>query len=128
MNELNLDIISFDLKQFSNREEYQKIIDTNNLSIDSKKLFALRSKFDKIWIDKNTNIAIAVSKIDGDIVLTQDAMTLFKKVKSISVDDDFDLGDFTGLNMDDILDKINDKGMESLTAKELEFLKKDSKN
>ena len=123
MDNLKMDIVLFDLRKYSSPEELERIAKENNLSVDSNKLSELASKYSKVYFDRTNNEAIAV-QYKGSKELT---MTQFCEDKLLSIKclPPVPINDIT-LNIDDILDKISEKGIESLTAREKLFLKRNS--
>lgn len=122
MDNLKFDIVVFDLRKYNTVEDIQNIIDLNDLNIDAKKLSDLSVKWNKVFIDKLSNKVFAyVIKGSAEITLSKESDDSLLKVKSLSP-----VVVKENLSLDGILDKITEKGIDSLTAYEKFFLKKNS--
>lgn len=122
MDNLKFDIVVFDLRKYNAVEDIQNIIDLNDLNIDAKKLSDLSVKWNKVFIDKLSNKVFAyVIKGSAEITLSKESDDSLLKVKSLSP-----VVVKENLSLDGILDKITEKGIDSLTAYEKFFLKKNS--
>jgi hypothetical protein len=79
--------------------------------------------FTKIYLDTNTHKVVALTHIENKklIQISEDFIIHLKRMNSITIK-----SKNQNLTVDSILDKINLKGIESLTEKEKEFLKNNS--
>lgn len=117
-------IISIHLRRFKNVEDFQNLCDDNNLdNIDPESLFNLKENgYIKVFLDSNTHQVIALTHIEDKklIQISEEFIIHMKNMPSITTKSK------TILSIDSILDKINLKGLESLTSREREFLKNNS--
>jgi hypothetical protein len=119
---MKFELISIDLRRYNTLEDIKKISSDNGLSIDCKKVSDLSAKYSKIFIDKNSNELFAtITRGKNDIILSQNAEDKLLSIKVISTKEVKE-----NLSVDSILDKINDSGIKSLSAKEKIFLKRKS--
>lgn len=122
MESLKFEVIVFDLRKYNTVEDIENIAMNNDLKIDCKKLSDLSVKYSKVFIDKLTNdIFAVVYKGSTEVTMSKDCESQLLKIKSqspVSLDQE--------LSIDSLLDKINEKGFDSLSAKEKYFLKKNS--
>lgn len=123
MDSLKMDIVFFDLRKYSSPEELDRIIKKYNLSVDFDKLSGLASKYSRVYFDRVSGEAVAVQfKGSKELTMTQfceDKMLGIKCLPPIPIEN-------VELNIDDILDKINEFGIESLSAREKLFLKRNT--
>jgi len=109
------------LNKFKSVEDFKRLLDENNIkNIDAAKLFEHKeSGYTKIFFDKDTFIAFAyVHKSSKDIIIQDDFKDFLKDLPSLS----FKPTNVV-LNVDVILEKISEKGIDSLSKKEKEFLR-----
>lgn len=122
MESLKFEVIVFDLRKYNTVEDIENIAVNNDLKIDCKKLSDLSVKYSKVFINKLTNdIFAVVYKGSTEVTMSKDCENQLLKIKSQSpvvVDQE--------LSIDGLLDKINEKGLVSLSVKEKYFLKKNS--
>jgi hypothetical protein len=115
-------IISIHLTRFKSVEDFQNLLDDNGIeNIDAKKLFEHKEAgYTKIFFDKTTFEAIAyVHKLSKkEITFQDDFKSFLKEMPSISFSND----DSVYLDVDVILEKISERGVDSLSRKEKEFL------
>jgi len=115
-------IIAIHLNKFKTVEDFQRLIDDNNLNetVDAQKMIEHKEMgFTKMFFDATTKEGIAfVHKSDKKITFQPEFLDHLKNMKSI----DFKKVSSFDLSIDSILDKINERGIESLSKKEKEFL------
>jgi hypothetical protein len=116
-------IISIHLTRFKSVEDFQNLLDDNDIkNIDAKKLFEHKEAgYTKIFFDKTTFEAIAyVHKLSKkEITFQDDFKSFLKEMPSISFSNN---DDSSSLDVDVILEKISERGVDSLSRKEKEFL------
>jgi hypothetical protein len=122
MESLKFEVIVFDLRKYNTVEDIENIAMNNDLKIDCKKLSDLSVKYSKVFINKLTNdIFAVVYKGSTEVTMSKDCEIQLLKIKSqspVAVNQE--------LSIDILLDKINEKGFDSLSVKEKYFLKKNS--
>jgi hypothetical protein len=122
MESLKFEVIVFDLRKYNTVEDIENIAMNNDLKIDCKKLSDLSVKYSKVFINKLTNdIFAVVYKGSTEVTMSKDCESQLLKIKSqspVAVNQE--------LSIDILLDKINEKGFDSLSVKEKYFLKKNS--
>jgi hypothetical protein len=122
MESLKFEVIVFDLRKYNTVEDIENIAMNNDLKIDCKKLSDLSVKYSKVFINKLTNdIFAVVYKGSTEVTMSKDCESQLLKIKSQSP-----VAANQELSIDILLDKINEKGFESLSVKEKYFLKKNS--
>jgi len=118
-------VICIHLRRFKSPEEFQRLLDDNELdSIDPEALYNLMLEgFTKIYFDVNTHKIIGLTHIENKklIQISEDFIIHLRKMNSITLKPKNQ-----NLTIDSILDKINLKGIDSLTEKEKDFLKNNS--
>ena len=120
-------IIAFHLDNFSTAKELEEVLKEAGFSdnIDSKEMFKLKIEgFDKIFLDVKTGNAIAyhVKGMDpNQVVPMQEFIGHLVKQPCVT-----EIINRKPLDVDEILDKIYKKGMESLTDRERKFLNQQS--
>jgi hypothetical protein len=120
--DLKFDIVVLDLRKYNTVEDIQNIIDINDLNIDAKKLSDLSVKWNKVFIDKISSTVFAyIIKGSSEVTLSKESDDSLLQLKALSP-----VLKKENLSLDGILDKITEKGIESLTAYEKYFLKKNS--
>ena len=124
MDNMKFEVVVFDLRKFSTPEEIENIAVANDISIDSKKVSSLATKYSKVFVDKLTGELFAVMKKGS----TEVEMSKFCEDKLLSIKPSSPFNDQVEDNftIDSILDKISEKGIESLSVREKFFLKKNS--
>ena len=124
MDNMKFEVVVFDLRKYSTPEEIENIAVTNDISIDSKKVSSLATKYSKVFVDKLTGELFAVMKKGS----TEVEMSKFCEDKLLSIKSSAPINDKIEDNftIDSILDKITEKGLESLSIREKFFLKKNS--
>jgi hypothetical protein len=124
MDNMKFEVVVFDLRKYSTPEEIENIAVTNDISIDSKKVSSLATKYSKVFVDKLTGELFAVMKKGS----TEVEMSKFCEDKLLSIKPSAPINDKIEDNftIDSILDKITEKGIESLSVREKFFLKKNS--
>ena len=121
---MKFEVVVFDLRKYSTPEEIENIAVANDISIDSKKVSDLATKYSKIFVDKLTGELFAVMKKGSNEVeiskFCEDKLISIKPSSPINekIEDNF--------TIDSILDKITEKGIESLTIREKYFLKRNN--
>lgn len=121
-NLMKLSVISIDLSRFSTKEDIQKVLNDNNISsLSAEGIAPYSSKVYKIYIDIFSKKAIAVQyKGISGISMTKEGESLFLNMIALKPLDTIE--DTKSVN--DILDKINESGLGSLTTKEKFTLRK----
>lgn len=120
MESLKFEVVVFDLRKYNTVEDIEKIINENELSIDARKVSDLSVKYSKVFIDKVSNELFAVVyKGSNEVTLSKTCEDSLLKVKSLPP-----VVDSQEFTVDSLLDKINENGLSSLSAKEKYFLKK----
>jgi hypothetical protein len=124
MDNMKFEVVVFDLRKYSTPEEIENIAVANDISIDSKKVSDLAAKYSKVFVDKLTGELFAVMKKGSSEV----EMSKFCEDKLLSIKSSTPINDKIENNftIDSILDKITEKGLESLSIREKLFLKKNS--
>jgi hypothetical protein len=119
-------VISIHLRRFKSVEDYQKLLDDNEMdNIDAEACYNLMMEgYTKIFIDKNTYKIIGYCHgFDKKLIqISEDFIVHLKNMNSIGFKKNHNL------TIDSILDKINEKGIDSLTKTEKEFLNNNSSN
>jgi hypothetical protein len=112
-------VVSIHLKRFKSVEDFQKLLDDNGIqNLDATKLFEHKeSGYTKIFFDKNTFEAVAYvhESSKKEIIFQDDFKEFLKNMKSLS-------SNKIVLDVDVILEKISERGIDSLSKKEREFL------
>ena len=115
-------VVSIHLKRFKSVEDFQKLLDENGIqNLDATKLFEHKeSGYTKIFFDKNTFEAVAYvhESSKKEIVLQDNFKDFLKSMPSLAFKTDTKIV----LDVDVILEKISEKGIDSLSKKEKEFL------
>lgn len=132
MNENNIfsfNLIKFDLRPYSKSEEIQRIINDHGMQQvwTGEEMFELKKEgYIFICVDSVTFFPIFyfnektldwTTPMQVTNILADQKPIKKKKVKKPR----------TTLNLDSLLDKINESGMQSLTPRELKFLEESSK-
>lgn len=127
MDGLKLNLIVINLKKYSTIDEFNQLLSDNELdNVSASKLLEIKDKYVKIFIDKKTSNIFAVQiSNDSDILLNKPSIDVLKELTPISISPNMNLSE--NLDIDTILDKINETGISSLSAKERLFLNKGSK-
>jgi hypothetical protein len=119
-------IICIHLRRFKSVEEFQTLLDDNNLDqIDPESLFNLMlDGYTKLFLDVNTFKIVGLTHQENKrlIQISEDFILFMKNMNSITIKSS------KILTIDAILDKITSKGIESLTKREKEFLNNNSQN
>lgn len=118
-------VLCLHLKRFKNLDEFQKVLDDNDLTnVDAESCYKLMiDGFTKIFIDKNTLKIIGYCHESERklIQISEDFILYLKNMNSLSFKKNP-----KDLTIDSILDKISQFGIDSLTTQEEEFLKNNS--
>mgnify|MGYP003338416311 CR=1 FL=1 len=123
---MKFNIIAVSLNKYSTIEEYKKLGADNNIDLLPEAMLEMRTKFSKAFIDVEKNIVVAVVRKDGTFALTEDMEKTLSTIQPLSPKNVPAMNlDF---KLDDILDKINESGINSLTHREKLFLKRISDN
>lgn len=121
---MKFNIISVNLNKYSTIEEYKKLALDNDIPLIPEAMIEMRAKYSKIFIDCENGIVISVIRKDGSYAITEDMEKTLSKIKPLTMKSNESISlDFI---LDDILDKINEQGIGSLTAREKLFLKRNS--
>lgn len=121
---MKINLFAINLKKYSTLEEFEKLGSDNNINLDGSKLLQYKSRFSKIFIDLKTLNIVAVQFGDGTMQLSSEGENMLSGVEVLSLNTNSMEDD---INIDDILDKINENGIDSLNTKEKYILKKYSK-
>lgn len=122
-------VILIDLTGIKNTM-FKDLLEDNGLgdSISPEMLLAFKKDgYNKLWVDKQTLEIIAyIFNGSKEITINERYVSFLKKIKPISLKKESNevVENYT---VDSILDKISINGMESLSKKELNFLKRNSK-
>lgn len=120
-------VLSIHLKRFKTIEDFERLIDDNELdNIDPEACYQLMVEgFTKLFIDSNTYKIIGYQHGSDKrlIQISEDFIINLKHMNSITFK-----RRPQNFTIDSILDKINAKGIESLTKQEKEFLNNNSSN
>lgn len=120
-------IIAFHLDNFSSADELEEVLKDAGLDekIEAEHMFELKADgFDKIFLDVQTGNAIAYhvkGMIPNQVVPMQEFIGHLVEQPCVS-----EIITRRPLDMDEILDKIYKKGMDSLTDRERKFLREQS--
>jgi hypothetical protein len=130
MNFNSKNIICIHLTRFQTLEDFRKMLIDNGLSafIEAKVLVNLKHDgYLKLWLDNQTFRTIAWTQHPDKkrVHFSDDYQQYLKDMNSLTF---IDTQDQSVLNLDVILDKIANSGIESLTSYEKEFLDKCSKS
>jgi hypothetical protein len=126
MNFNNFKVISISLNKYSTIEEYKKLAEDNNVPLIPEAMIEMRAKFSKAFIDIKNGIVVAVVRKDGTFALTEDMEKSLSNIKPLTMKESNSALKLD-YEVDDLLDKINEKGIESLTTREKLFLNRNSK-
>jgi hypothetical protein len=126
MNFNNFKVISISLNKYSTIEEYKKLAEDNNVPLIPEAMIEMRAKFSKAFIDIKNGIVVAVVRKDGTFALTEDMEKSLSNIKPLTMKESNSALKLD-YEVDDLLDKINEKGIESLTKREKLFLNRNSK-
>jgi hypothetical protein len=126
MNFNNFNVISVSLNKYSTIEEYKKLAEDNNIPLIPESMIEMRAKFSKAYVDIKNGIVVAVVRKDGSFALTEDMEKTLSNIQPLTM---LESNSTMKLDyeIDDLLDKINEKGINSLTTREKLFLKRNSK-
>ena len=120
-------IIAFHLDNFSSADELEEVLKDAGLDekIEAERMFELKADgFDKIFLDVQTGNTIAYhvkGMIPNQVVPMQEFIGHLVEQPCVS-----EIITRRPLDMDEILDKIYKKGMDSLTDRERKFLREQS--
>jgi len=120
-------IIAFHLDNFTSADELEEVLKDAGLDekIEAERMFELKADgFDKIFLDVETGNAIAYhvkGMNPNQVVPMQEFIGHLVEQPCVSK-----IITRRPLDMDEILDKIYKKGMDSLTDRELKFLREQS--
>jgi len=126
MNFNNFNVISVSLNKYSTIEEYKKLAEDNNIPLIPEAMIEMRAKFSKAYVDIKNGIVVAVVRKDGSFALTEDMEKSLSNIQPLTMKESNSAMKLD-YEIDDLLDKINEKGINSLTAREKLFLKRNSK-
>jgi hypothetical protein len=115
-------IICIHLKRFKTVEQFEKLLNDHEITRFSAEYFheLMEDGYTKVYLDQTTHQFIALCHGDNKKVfqITEDFIDHLKKLPSITFK-----SKKNKLNLDQILDKISSKGIDSLTLQEKEYLK-----
>ena len=126
MNFNNFKVISISLNKYSTIEEYKKLAEDNNVPLIPEAMIEMRAKFSKAYVDIKNGIVVAVVRKDGSFALTEDMEKSLSNIQPLTMKESSSAMKLE-YEIDDLLDKINEKGINSLTTREKLFLKRNSK-
>ena len=126
MNFNNFNVISVSLNKYSTIEEYKKLSEDNNIPLIPEAMIEMRAKFSKAYVDIKNGIVVAVVRKDGSFALTEDMEKSLSNIQPLTMKESNSAMKLD-YEIDDLLDKINEKGINSLTTREKLFLKRNSK-
>ena len=126
MNFNNFKVISISLNKYSTIEEYKKLAEDNNVPLIPEAMIEMRAKFSKAYVDIKNGIVVAVVRKDGSFALTEDMEKSLSNIQPLTMKESSSAMKLD-YEIDDLLDKINGKGINSLTTREKLFLKRNSK-
>ena len=126
MNFNNFNVISVSLNKYSTIEEYKKLAEDNNIPLIPEAMIEMRAKFSKAYVDIKNGIVVAVVRKDGSFALTEDMEKTLSNIQPLTMKESNSTMKLD-YEIDYLLDKINEKGINSLTAREKLFLKRNSK-
>jgi hypothetical protein len=126
MNFNNFNVVSVSLNKYSTIEEYKKLAEDNNIPLIPEAMIEMRAKFSKAYVDIKNGIVVAVVRKDGSFALTEDMEKTLSNIQPLTMKESNSTMKLD-YEIDDLLDKINEKGINSLTAREKLFLKRNSK-
>lgn len=122
---MKFNLISVNLKKYSTIEDFKQLGIDNDINFDCEYLISIKKLYSKIFIEKSTCEIIAVEMKDGTFNLTNDFTKSLKNIKPISIQNkEVDVDKLDLSTIDEILDKINESGINSLTIKEKFILDK----
>lgn len=122
---MKFNLISVNLKKYSTIEDFKQLGIDNDINFDCEYLISIKKLYSKIFIEKSTCEIIAVEMKDGTFNLTNDFTKSLKSIKPISIQNkEVDVDKLDLSTIDEILDKINESGINSLTIKEKFILDK----
>jgi hypothetical protein len=111
-------IVCIDLTKFEKGGDIEKIFEDNGITITEKidpfLLWNLKPDLNKIYYDPTVDEYVIFEDIDGDIHYLEYFLNQLKSFPSLDRKKYFDVND--------ILDKINKLGINSLTKEEKDFL------
>lgn len=119
--------IKVDLTMYGTKAEFERLITDNNLSggITADEIMEFKSKYEYLYLDPTTFYPIFVSKVGkfDELIITGSYLsyTIFH-TSPIKMKKRPKSKDVKALSIDNILDKINISGMESLSNKERRIL------
>ena len=122
----NFKEISISLNKYSTIEEYKKLAEDNNVPLIPEAMIEMRAKFSKAYVDIKNGIVVAVVRKDGSFALTEDMEKSLSNIQPLTMKESSSAMKLD-YEIDDLLDKINEKGINSLTTREKLFLKRNSK-
>ena len=126
MNFNNFKVISISLNKYSTIEEYKKLAEDNNVPLIPEAMIEMRAKFSKAYVDIKNGIVVAVVRKDGSFALTEDMEKSLSNIQPLTMKESSSAMKLD-YEIDDLLDKRNEKGINSLTTREKLFLKRNSK-
>lgn len=131
MESYSFNFIKVDLRLINTTENCKRILKDNNIPEDRvchKKLFELKPTLDIIFLDQKTySIAAFIQKKEKQIEFVKDVLDEMHGLNPITYVKKEITVQAETLKLDSILEKISDKGMDSLTPREKEFLDNQSK-
>jgi hypothetical protein len=116
--------LRLDLDNFKTKEEIADLLISKQIPLDEispEKVFDLKKNYTTIFYDSTTYSIVAyIKRGKTEVNFVIEFMDLINNTTSLDVD----VEEFT---IDNILDKINRRGLSALSTQEIEFLKQNSK-
>ena len=113
--------ILINLKKLSDLKKIKELLKLHNIEDSSaKEILEMREDgYLRLYLDKKTHYLVAFTHEDnkGKLEFTEEFLKFVKRMHPIGFPDN-------ELNVDDILDKISETGLESLTKREKKWLRK----
>ena len=104
------------MNKYSTIEEYKKLAEDNNVPLIPEAMLEMRARFSKAFVDINNGIVVAVVRKDGSFALTEDMEKTLSNIKPLTMKETNSALKLD-YEVDDLLDKINEKGIDSKTGK-----------
>lgn len=111
-------LVCIDLEKFQQSGDIEEIFESNGITITDKihpyLLWTLKVDLKKIWYDPTCDEYVIFQDISGEFIYLDHFIDILKKFPALDRKKYFDVND--------ILDKINKLGINSLTKEEKDFL------
>lgn len=120
--------LKIDLRICNSIVDFERLRDDNGIPVNKlsgKKLLQFKESLDFIFLDSTRfNIIAYTYKGEKEVVYVDELSEYLTSMKSVTFTKFYD---FSDMDVDTVLEKISDSGMESLSKKEKAFLKNQSK-